>query len=229
MNARKRFDSPKYGMMGAFGTSLMHCCLCPKKEVTQVADQFQSQALEANLQQTDGDIELSPRDRWFLDLSSDYWGIHKRALDFLEEYNHNFVNYGYILECLHDISLNDLWFYNGIEESKEAFLFLVEIFADLSEKDLPEKERELLMKTLFKFLDRMLKEGQPGETVLLPLVNLIEEGMKGSREIYLRNAGLFKTYLPRLAALPAFREKTTHLTREILRESVRYWRVTTDA
>ncbi len=195
-----------------------------------MANQFQSQALEANLQETlDGDIELSPRDRWFLHLSSDYWGIHKRALDFLEEYNHKFVNYGYILECLHDISLNDLWFYNGIEESQEAFLFLVDIFGELSAKDLPEKERELLMKTLFKFLDRMLKEGQPGEAVLLPLVNLMEEGMTHSGEIYLRNAGLFKTYLPRLATLPAFRDKTTAMTREILRESVRYWRETTDA
>jgi len=195
-----------------------------------VDNEFKSQALEANLQETRHDsIEIPESHRWFLDLSKDYWGIHKRTEEFVEEYNHKFVNYGFILECLHNISLNDLWFYSSIPESEEAFLFLTGVFSDLTELELEDRLSEQLMKTLFKFIDRMLKEGKPSDRVLTQLATLIALGLEKDQKIYLRNAGYFKTYLPRMAALPEFRDEVFRLTRLVLEKSLEYWEDTSRA
>ncbi len=191
---------------------------------------FKSGALEINLAQTKHEqTELPPKHSWFVSLSSSYWGINRRTEELFTEYNHPHPNYDYIIENLHTISLTDLWLYSSIEESEEALLFLVSIFEDLLAKDLEEKQREQLVKTLFKFTDRLLNEGNYPHEVIWRCLALIEKGMAEDEEIYLRNSGYFKKYLARAAAVPEFNPEVCRLTKSILRRCCAYWSETTNA
>src|SRR5690554_1155801 len=119
---------------------------------------FSSKALEVNLAQTrDIKMDIPKEQLWFAELSKSYWGIYKRTQEFIIELNHQYVNYKYVIDNLHNISLTDLWFYNSLEESEEALNVLVNIFEKLFEADLEENQRELLITTLIKFVDRLAK------------------------------------------------------------------------
>ena len=191
---------------------------------------FKSGALEDNLAQTKQEEKALPQKHsWFVSLSSSYWGINKRTEELFIEYNHPHPNYDYIIENLHTISLTDLWLYSSIEESEEALLFLVSIFEGLFNKNLEDKQREQLVKTLFKFIDRLLNEGSYPDQVIRRCLGLIEKGMNEDEDIFLRNAGYFKKYLYRAAALPQFNEEVCRLTKDVLRVSCAYWAKTTNA
>ncbi len=191
---------------------------------------FKSRALEINLAQTKQEqTELPQKHYWFVSLSSSYWGINKRTRDLFIEYNHPHPNYDYIIENLHTISLNDLWLYSSIEDAEEALHFLVSVFEDLINKDLQEKQQEHLVKTLFKFIDRLLNEGNYPNEVIWRCLALVEKGMDEDEELYLRNSGYFKKYLARAAAVPEFNHEVCRLTKNILRKCCEYWAATTSA
>ncbi len=191
---------------------------------------FKSGALEVNLAQTKQEqTELPPEHSWFVSLSSSYWGINKRTEELFLEYNHPHPNYDYIIENLHTISLTDLWLYSSIEESEKALLFLVSLFEDLAAKDLTEKQREQLVKTLFKFVDRLLNEGSYPPQVIWRCLGLIEKGMDANEAIYRRNSGYFKKYLARAAAVPEFNSEVCRLTRAILSKNCAFWAETANA
>ncbi len=191
---------------------------------------FESKALEANLAETrHEDIRIPEEHLWFVGLSSAHWSIHKRTEEFINEYNHPYANYGYIIENLHNICLTDLWVYNSIPESEEAFLFLTKIFEELFAKRLEEKQTEQLVKTLFKFTDRILKEEGFPHSAVWKCIELIAQGMDEFEMIYLRNAGYFKTYFPRAAALPEYNAEICRLTKIVLLRSCEYWERTSNA
>lgn len=189
---------------------------------------FKSKALEVNLAETrQEETELPERHRWFLSLSSSYWGINNRTAELFTEYNHSHPNYSFIIEYLHTISLNDLWLYSSLEKSEEALHFLVSIFEELFQKDLEEQQLELLVKTLFKFIDRLIGERQFPLGVVRQSLELIEAGISDHEAIFIRNAGYFKKYLARAAGLEEFSEQVCRITKVILLKSCLYWAETT--
>ncbi|MBW6463678.1 MAG: hypothetical protein K0B84_05780 [Firmicutes bacterium] len=189
---------------------------------------FKSRALEVNLAETRHEqAGLPSKHQWFVDLSSEYWGIHKRTGELFLEYNHPHPNYSFIIENLHTISLTDLWLYSSINQSEEALNFLVTLFSELLQKDLDEKQREQLVKTLFKFIDRLLNEGQYPVIVIRKALDLIDHDMLTNEDIYIRNSGYFKKYLARAANIPEFNSDVCRMTREILFKSCAYWAETT--
>jgi len=188
---------------------------------------FRSKALEANLAETrQKEIVLPEKHQWFLSLSHSYWGIYKRTEKFIHEYNHPYPDYAYIIDSLHTLSVNDIWLYNSDEE---ALLFLVEIFEELLNKDLAEKTFEQFIRTMFKFIDRLVKEGEYPKSVIWKCLDLIETGMMENEIIFLRNAGYFKMYLNKAARDPELNEKICNLTKKVLFKSCEYWRNTTNA
>ena len=118
---------------------------------------FPSRHLKQTLLRPEDDIRIPDEQQWFVELSQSYWGIYKRTKEFINELNHKYVNYQYVLENLHNISLTDIWFYNSLEESEKALKVLVNIFLKLSNSKLEEDQRELLITTLIKFIDRLAK------------------------------------------------------------------------
>ena len=191
---------------------------------------FDSKALKANLEQTKiDDIIISADEAWFVALSESHWGIHKRAKEFIIEYNHPYVNYDYILENLHEISLTDLWFYNALEEAEKSLIFLLEIFADLLQKELEESQEEQLIKTLFKFTDKLAREVAFPNSAIRRCISLIKLGMENKKIIFLRNSGYFRTYFSQIVTIPEFSEEIYEMTKNILLKSCEYWENTSKA
>ena len=190
---------------------------------------FKSEALEINLAQTrQQQTELPQKQGWFVSLSSAYWGINKRTDELFVEYNHPHPNYSYIIETLHTISINDLWLYNSLAESEEALNYLASVFEDLFQRELRDKEREQLAKTLFQFLEQLINEKYYPRSVIRRCLDLIEKNMEIHEDTYLRISGYFKKYLGKLAAVPEYNRDVCRLTRTILLKSCAYWAETTN-
>lgn len=188
---------------------------------------FSSKALEVNLAQTrDTEIEIPREQQWFAELSKSYWGIYKRTQEFIKELNHHYINYQYVIENLHNISLTDLWFYNSLEESEKALTVLVNIFKKLFEANLKESQRELLITTLIKFIDRLAKLGEFPGSIIHQCLDIIKADMEKHELLYIRNSGYFKTYLNKIAELPEYNQTVMCMTGELLGKCIDYWEST---
>lgn len=194
-----------------------------------ILETFTSKALEANLKHTRiRDIEISEEQQWFIGISQSKWGIHKRAEEFVLELNHKFVNHQFVIEALHNISLTDLWFYNSLDESEKALTTLIHIFRQLTESDLNVSQRELLIKTIIKFMERLVSLEVFPRTVVRDCLELLRADMRKHEELYLFNSGYFKTYLNKVAQYPEYREALAEMTAELLSKCIDYWERTSD-
>ncbi|QOX63575.1 pyruvate phosphate dikinase [Anoxybacterium hadale] len=190
---------------------------------------FTSTALEENLKNTQNtELQIPAEQQWFIQISEAKWGIHKRAEEFIIELNHKYVNYQYVIETLHNISLNDLWFYNDLDESERALKVLSSIFRQLIRSELNEPQRELLIKTVIKFMERLVSlEGFP-RSIITECLQLICEDINVHELPYLYNSGYFKTYFDKLAQFPDYRDVVFHMTYNILKKCIQYWENTAD-
>lgn len=191
---------------------------------------FSSKALEVNLAQT-RDIEMNiPEDQqWFAELSKSYWGIYKRTKEFILELNHQYINYKYVIENLHNISLTDLWFYNSVPESEKALNILVDIFEKLLQQNLSEGERELLITTLIKFMDRLAKLDNYPSSIIHRCLEIVKKDIKKNELLYIRNSGYFKSYLNKIAASKEYNKIVVKMTKELLEKCIDYWENTSKA
>ncbi|WHH60792.1 PEP/pyruvate-binding domain-containing protein [Petroclostridium sp. X23] len=195
-----------------------------------MAEAFPSKALEANLTQTHEMISEIPEvQKWFGELSKSKWGIYKRTQDFLIEFNHKYRSNQYVIESLHNICLEDLWFYNSLEHSKKALTVLIDIFKNLFESELEENQRELLIKTLVKFIDRLANLGSFPPSIISQCIEIIQKDMDQHELLYIRNSGYFKTYLNKVAQIPEFSPFLTDLTLNLLHKCIDYWDNTSKA
>ncbi len=189
--------------------------------------QFNSKALEVNLAQTRYKTIILPEEHiWFLEISKSYWGIHKRTEEFIMEYNHPYVNYDYVIDNLHNICLADLWLYNSCEQAEAALKVLVDIFFNLMHKELNEKQRELLITTFMKFIDRLAKLDNYPKPIIHKSLFIIKEDIKYNEELYVKNSGYFKAYLNKIAELDEFKEEVFQITKNLLENCIVYWHET---
>jgi len=192
-------------------------------------ENFTSKALEANLKHTRiKDIEIPDEQQWFIDISQSKWGIHKRAEEFVLELNHKFINHQYVIDALHNISLTDLWFYNSLDESERALTVLVHIFQNLAESDLDDIQRELLIKTIIKFMERLVNLEVFPHAIIWNCLGLIRSDIQKHEELYLFNSGYFKTYLNKIAQYPEYRSCLTEMTADLLGKCIDYWESNSD-
>jgi pyruvate,orthophosphate dikinase len=187
--------------------------------------QFNSDALRANLEQTKTENDIFPKEYiWFINLSKDHYGINNRAKEFSREYHHKFVNYNYLLEVLHDITVSDTWFYKSLGEKEKALSFFITLFSQLLEKNLNRKQKEYLIKMIFKFIDKLLKEEKsPAENEAFEAFKIIKNNINENLEIYLFNNNYFKTYLNRAAKTELMGNEVFYLTQEVLYKGIEYW------
>jgi pyruvate,orthophosphate dikinase len=171
-------------------------------------------------------MDIPEEQLWFAGLSKSYWGIYKRTQEFIKELNHQYINYQYVIENLHNISLTDLWFYNSLEESEKALTVLVNIFKKLFESNLKESQRELLITTLIKFMDRLAKLGEFPKSIIHQCLDIIKTDMETHELLYIRNSGYFKTYLNKIAELPEYNKNVLEMTNDLLLKCIDYWEET---
>lgn len=200
---------------------------------------FRSEALRANLEQTREDsIVLSDEFIWFTKLSEDFYGINSRAKEFATEYHHKYANFDFILETLHHITVSDIWFYKDLPQKKQVFLFMTQIYADLFQKDLSQAQKEFLIKMIFKFIDKLLKDEEKdaiergGQFEALPSwaapalrqsLDILKERLEKDPELFIYNNNYFKTYLYRIQRLPDMEKEILEFTRQVMLMSIDYW------
>lgn len=193
-----------------------------------MAEVFSSEALKANLIHTrEMVIEIPEEQMWFIELSKHQWGIHKRTKEFFTELNHKYINYQFVIESLHNICLSELWFYNSLDESEKALTILINIFKDLLASDLDERQRDLLIKTLIKFMDRLATLKNFPKVIIFQCIDIIRKDKEKNELLYIQNSGYFKTYLNKIGYMPEFQEDLLELTSELQSKCIDYWEDTT--
>ena len=65
---------------------------------------------------------------WFLSLSENYWGIHKRTQDFFEELKKPDHNSKKLIDLLTDVCISDFWIYKDLPDKHQVIQFIYEIF-----------------------------------------------------------------------------------------------------
>ncbi len=192
-----------------------------------MSNQFSSKALEANLAQTKFVSTRVPDNQlWFCELSKDKWDIHKRTMDFVKELNHAYRNNKYVIESLHDICLEDLWFYDGLEDSEKAFGVFIDIFEGLFRSVTKLEQRDLLIKCLVKFIDRLAALEEFPVSIVQRAFDVIRKDMKQSALLYIQNSRYFKTYFNRIAKVECFAPQIYEITHDVVLRSIDYWEET---
>lgn len=189
-----------------------------------MANVFSSKALEANLNQTRESVtEIPEIQRWFGELSKDYWGIHKRTQEFLVELNHKYRNNRYVIESLQTICLGDLWLYHELEESEKALAVLVEMIRSVLDSKLKDSQRVLLSQVLIRFMDRLANLDEYPKAIISLCIDVLKEDMAQHELLYVKNSGVFKIYLNKVAAEPEFSATLVEITTNLLDQCIDYW------
>ena len=119
--------------------------------------EFRSSALSANLQETQGPIEIPPEQLPLLALTENLYGVNKRVKEFLVELNHPFANWDLVVEGLRMTSLSYLHYFLEQTEHLSAVSVLAEIFKDIYVADLPQKNELELLRTTLEFLTKLIE------------------------------------------------------------------------
>lgn len=193
-------------------------------------NEVSSLALEANLSRTLNRVDPIPAEQqWFVELSASAWGIHKRVQEFLTELNHKFRNDRHVIELLHSICLEDIWFYRSLPDSERALKVILDIFEELLAAVRAEADRELLVTTHIQFMDRLSTQADFSRAVISRSFSIIEADIPGHESIYIRNSGYFRECFNRLAEHEEFLPTIMRLTSDILGRCFDYWEETSGA
>ena len=106
---------------------------------------LESKALEVNLAKTKYvEYNIPDEHLWFLSLSENYWGIHKRTNEFFKELHHPYSNRKYVIELFSSVAIGDFWVYKekNIQEKSISIIF------SLFDKLLGEQHKDELSKHL---------------------------------------------------------------------------------
>lgn len=177
-----------------------------------------SKALEVNLAETRKKKIIIPEAHlWFISLSQDYFGINKRAQEFMQEYHHPYPNQKVISDLLKKICLEDFWFYEQLTDSQKAIKQLLEIFSRLLRR--ADSEYNNVLHTFLKLITQ-LKNPQN----LNSAVKMLEEHYSPK---YLANAAYFRNYLSKLEADTNICSVAFNLTKKVALDTLKFWQETT--
>ncbi len=190
---------------------------------------FESEALKVNLAATRSKkIVVPPEDEWFISLSQDHFGIHKRAEEFMLEYHHPFTNQELVVDLLRKIALDDSWFYLSLPEHEKALSILVRIFDNLLHRPLPDQQQERAMQTLLEFAEYLHEEKNATRELVQRVIAVLQENLPLSPYVFVRFSGSMKGRTRHLAADPLYGGIILDLMRRSLSESLDFWEKSSD-
>jgi len=192
-------------------------------------NKFESEALTANLATTRSKkIVIPPEHNWFINLSENHFGIHKRAEEFMHEYHHPFTNQELVVDLLRKIALDDTWFYISLPEHERAISIMVEVFRTLLTRPLPDQQQERAMLTLLEFAESLYQQKNVKPNLLLRVVSVIQETLPVSGYVHVRFSGVMKGRVQHLANDPEVGKIILDLMRLSLTESLDFWEKSSD-
>ena len=190
---------------------------------------FESEALKVNLAATRSKKIIIPSDdEWFISLSLNHFGIHKRAEELMQEYHHPFTNQELVVDLLRKIALDDTWFYLSLPEHEKALSILAGIFDNLLRRPLPDQQQERAMQTLLEFAEYLYQQKNVTPRLLQGVVAILQETLPISNYVLVRFSGFMKGRAQHLASDSAFGKIILDLMRRSLAETLDFWEKTSD-
>ena len=193
-----------------------------------MSEPFKSQALEANLEQTRyKDIFIPEEHQRFINLSTKYFGINKRAKECITEYHHPLSNHTFVIEELRKMLMDDFWFYTRDDVPDDALLVPLEMMRSLLKPDVPKKLRLNIVNTLMEFVSKEDRSQKAGARIIDEVFDILDDRFDTNRDCYILASKYAIKYLGKLVSDEHCHDKVMDLVRTILQETYRYWQETT--
>jgi len=165
--------------------------------------------------------------RWFLELSSSFFGIHQRTINFLNEFYCFHPNLALLNEQLREIALNDIWFYKSHQEANKALKIIMNFFKDFLNKGLDYHNKERALKTFLEFV-QLLYENQNAEidfsSLIKEAINVLEKTLNNDEEIIIRASSFLKILSTPLAQDKIYSTKLKFLLQRSLQKNLDFWK-----
>jgi len=170
---------------------------------------------------------FSVEHRWFLELSSSFFGIHRRTINFLNEFYCSPPNLKLLNEQLREIALNDIWFYNSNQEAGKALKIIINFFKDFLNRELDYHNKERALKTLSEFV-QLLYENQNAEigfcSLITEVINILKKNFNADKEIIMHASSFLKILPTPLACNKVYSTKLNFLLQISLQENLDFWK-----
>lgn len=190
---------------------------------------IKSDALAANLRETRTDkINIPPDHQEFLAISAEYYSIHSRAVECLNEYNHPFSNSSFVIGQLRSISLGDFWFYDKPDHRQFAWEIITGIYSGVLGRQLSQTVAEEAVHTLLELIEKMLETGTTSEHQISHALKVLSLATRQHPVPVARNS----TYLIRVFSRGKWPGETNQqaltLASQVLIATATYWSNTTN-
>ena len=122
-----------------------------KGQVTEI----QSDALKVNLRNTNVAFTIPDEHQWFIQQSEKQWGLHKRVVEFFNEYDHPYSNRAEVIKVLPNVTISDFWLYKELptEDQKRVVAVALEIYSKLFSEKLPHNLARDLVTYFLRFIE----------------------------------------------------------------------------
>ena len=189
-----------------------------------MSDTFKSQALEANLAQTRyKDIFIPEEHKQFIELSTKYFGIHKRANDCITEFHHPLSNHTFVTEELRKMLLDDFWFYTRDDIPADALQIPLEMMHSLLKPEVTRKLRLNVIITLMEFANLVIEKSSKHVHLIDAVFKILEDSFEQNKDCFILATKHAARYLDKVAHDERFGASACHLLRMMLQENYRYW------
>ena len=189
-----------------------------------MTEKFKSKALEANLAETRyKDVKIEPEYLNFVDLSKNYFGINKRALDCIIEFQHPFSNRKFVTEELRNILLTDYWFYIALDNPNKAFSTPIKILGILLKEQKSFEYHVLITRTILEFVQKLSVEKEEYIGIIDKCLKTVENGLEQDPLSSIKSSKYFNRYLTKLASLNHFKKQLFNTNVNIYKTNIEYW------
>ncbi len=191
--------------------------------------EIQSEALKANLDQTRNvkiiipDIHL-----WFLSLSEEYWGIHKRTEEFFMEFHHPYSNRKEIVELLISISISDFWIYSELPEIDKVIEIILDIFDTLLSEKLNDELSNQLVYSYLDFFNKNFDIISKYESLVIKYVSILDKSFEAKYFSFISNLSYFIKSFKKATSEPKTNEYVLPFLCKLINKNVSYWDTTTN-
>jgi len=189
---------------------------------------MKSDALAANLAETRTDkIDIPAEHLKFREISADYYSIHARASECLNEYNHPFSNSGFVAGQLRNISLGDFWFYDKHAQADYAWEAIMNLYRGLFDRPLTAAIGEDAIHTLIELIEKLFESPNLRTAAISDAMNLIEASLEKHNSAVIRNS----TFLLKVFAIANWPDENRQFAFELVRKTListaEYWSAST--
>ena len=170
---------------------------------------------------------LSIDHKWFLEISSSFFGLHQRATNFIREFYSPSPDFKVLNEKLREVALKDIWFYKSHPEASRALSIILLFFKDFLDKDLDYPNKERVLGTLLEFIEWIYKNQSASidfSSLIQEGIDILEKTIYHDEEIFIRASSFLKTFSSSLADKEVYSAKLKPLLHESLQRNLNFWK-----